>query len=148
LVTITGGEPLCQAETPGLVRDLLEAGHRVVVETNGTLPIDTLQEAAHRIVDLKPPSSGETERILWSNLDLLAGGDEVKILIADRADFAWAENLLAADSRLRGTTVNLSPVHGVLTGTELARMILEAGLEVRLNCQLHKFLWPEEDRGR
>ena len=148
LVTITGGEPLCQPETPDLVRDLLDAGHTVVVETNGSLPIDALDPAAHRIVDLKPPSSGETDQICWPNLDLLTAGDEVKIVIADEADFAWAREHLAADPRLRAVTVNLSPAHGRMAPDALAEKILASGLQVRLNFQLHKLLWPTVERGR
>ena len=148
LVTVTGGEPLCQEETPELVRVLLSAGHQVIVETNGSLPIDPLDPGSHRIVDLKPPSSGETQKIHWPNLDRLSWRDEVKIVVADHGDYAWAAGLLAADARLAGVTVNLSPAHGLLQARELASWIVRDGLEVRLNVQLHRILWPEDDAGR
>jgi 7-carboxy-7-deazaguanine synthase len=148
LVTVTGGEPLGQEETPELVRALLAAGHEVIVETNGSLPIDPLDPASYRIIDLKSPSSGETEKIHWPNLDRLSARDEVKIVVADRKDYAWAAGLLAADARLAGVTVNLSPAHGFVAPSELASWILRDGLEVRLNVQLHRILWPEESAGR
>ena len=148
LVTVTGGEPLCQAETPDLVRELLDGGRQVIVETNGSLSVERLDTRAHRIVDLKPPSSGCTDRILWSNLDLLSERDEIKIVVADEGDFAWARNLLAGDPRLGRLTVNLSPARGRMPASVLADKILSAGLRVRLNCQLHKILWPASERGR
>ncbi|HAK97638.1 MAG TPA: 7-carboxy-7-deazaguanine synthase QueE [Planctomycetes bacterium] len=147
-VCITGGEPLLQEETPALVRALLDGGRLVAVETNGSLPIDAIDARASRMVDLKPPSSGETERMHWPNLELLTPRDEVKIVIAGRDDYAWAAALLARDRRLARCTVNLSPVQGALAAAELAEWILDDGLDVRLNVQLHKVLWPGAARGR
>jgi 7-carboxy-7-deazaguanine synthase len=148
LVCVTGGEPLLQDETPALVQALLAAGHDVAVETNGSLPIDVIDARARRMVDLKPPSSGEKDRIYWPNLELLALRDEIKIVIADRDDYTWAKDVLARNRRLSAVTVNLSPARGALAARELAAWILADGLEVRLNVQLHKVLWPEEERGR
>ncbi len=148
LVTVTGGEPLCQEETPVLVRSLLEEGRTVLVETNGSLPIDALDPRSHRIVDLKPPSSGETGSIHWPNLDLLSPRDEILIVIADRSDYVWARDLLRSDPRLAGVTVNFSPAHGAMAARELAEWIVDEQLEVRLNVQLHRILWPDEARGR
>ncbi len=147
-VCITGGEPLLQEETPALVRALLDRGRLVAVETNGSLPIDAIDARAARIVDLKPPSSGEAEKTRWANLDLLTPLDEVKIVIAGREDYAWAAEVLARDRRLAGRTVNLSPAPGALAAAELAEWILADRLDARLNVQLHKVLWPEAARGR
>ncbi len=147
LACVTGGEPLLQEETPSLVRALLDAGHQVAVETNGSLPIDVIDTRARRMVDLKPPSSGEQDRTDWRNLDLLVPHDEVKIVIADRGDYAWARELITRDRRLARVTVNLSP-QGMAGARELSEWILADGLEVRLNVQLHKVLWPEQPRGR
>ncbi|HNS00379.1 MAG TPA: radical SAM protein [Planctomycetota bacterium] len=147
-VCVTGGEPLLQEETPALVRALLDRGRSVAVETNGSLPIEAIDARASRALDLKAPSSGETEKMLWSNLDLLTPRDEVKIVIADRSDYTWAAALLARDRRLAGRTVNLSPAQGMLGAAELAEWILADRLEVRLNVQLHRILWPDAGRGR
>jgi 7-carboxy-7-deazaguanine synthase len=148
LVAVTGGEPLCQEETPELVRRLLARGRTVLVETNGSLPIDRIDARASRIVDLKSPSSGETARIHWANLDLLTPRDELKIVIADRADYEWAKDLLATDPRVSRVTVNLSPAAPLLTGRELADWLVADKLHARLNVQLHRVLWPGEERGR
>lgn len=148
LVCVTGGEPLLQEETPELVLALLAEGHDVAVETNGSLPIDVIDARARRMVDLKPPSSGEKDRIYWPNLELLAPRDEIKIVIADREDYVWAKDALARHRRLAEVVVNLSPAHGTLPARELAEWILADGLEVRLNVQLHRLLWPEAARGR
>ena len=147
-VCVTGGEPLLQEETPALVRALLDRGRSVAVETNGSLPIEAIDARASRALDLKAPSSGETEKMLWSNLDLLTPRDEVKIVIADRSDYTWAAALLARYRRLAGRTVNLSPAQGMLGAAELAEWILADRLEVRLNVQLHRILWPDAGRGR
>ncbi len=120
----------------------------MAVETNGSLPIEAIDARASRALDLKAPSSGETEKMLWSNLDLLTPRDEVKIVIADRSDYTWAAALLARDRRLAGRTVNLSPAQGMLGAAELAEWILADRLEVRLNVQLHRILWPDAGRGR
>jgi 7-carboxy-7-deazaguanine synthase len=148
LVTVTGGEPLCQEETPELVRRLLAAGHTVLVETNGSLPIARIDARAHRMVDLKPPSSGVVAAIHWPNLDRLTERDELKVVIADRADYEWARERMAEDPRIGRATVNLSPAFGILPARELAAWMLEDGLAARLNIQLHRVLWPEADRGR
>jgi 7-carboxy-7-deazaguanine synthase len=148
LVAVTGGEPLCQAETPALVQGLLAAGRTVLVETNGSLPIDAIDPRAHRIVDLKPPSSGEAARIDWDNLDRLGPNDELKVVIFERADYAWFRDVAARDPRIGRAVVNLSPAAGGTPGATLAAWILADGLDVRLNVQLHRVLWPGETRGR
>ena len=148
LVSVTGGEPLLQEDTPRLLTALADSGHRVIVETNGSLPVDSLDPRCHRIVDLKPPSSGEVGSTLWDNLSYLSARDEVKIVIADRGDFEWAENVVAV-RRLPGEiSVNFSPAHGMLAPRQLAEWILASGLHVRLNLQLHRLIWPDATQGR
>jgi len=148
LVTVTGGEPLLQAETPALVADLLREGFTVLVETNGTLPVEPLDPDCVRILDIKPPSSGYCDRTRWSNLDHLLPWDEVKIVIADREDYSWALEVIRTREICRKVVVNFSAAHGRLAPAELARWVLEDGIEVRVNLQLHRVLWPGEERGR
>lgn len=147
IVEITGGEPLLQSETPLLAKKLLEAGRLVLVETNGSLDISVLPEPIIRIMDLKCPSSGESSQNRWQNIDVLRPCDEIKFVIADRADYEWARDVLKR--RLKGlqNTVLFSPVHGELAPSTLAEWILKDNLNVRMQLQLHKYIWPCATRG-
>lgn len=147
LVEITGGEPLLQRDVIELMARLQALGHRVLVETGGSLPIDAVPVGVTCIVDVKCPGSGEVGRNLWGNLDRLRPGDEVKFVIADRTDYAWAVEIVRRrDLGARGPVL-FSPVHGRLDPTTLAEWILEDALPVRLQLQLHKLLWPHARRG-
>lgn len=148
LVEITGGEPLLQPGTPELVRRLCESGYEVLLETGGGLDIAVVDPRVRRILDVKCPGSGEAERNRWANLGELRTGDEVKFVIADRADYDWAREILRRHRReLDGLPVHFSPVHGVLAARTLAEWILEDRLPVRLQLQLHKLLWGASTRG-
>lgn len=148
LVEITGGEPLLQEKTPELAGALTEAGYTVLVETNGSLPVAVLPEAAVRIMDIKCPSSGESEQLLMENLEALRPDDEIKCVIADRMDYEWAAALIR-ENRLEGRCrILFSPVESRLMLSDLASWILEDGIHVRLQPQLHKTIWPGEERGR
>lgn len=147
LVEVTGGEPLLQPETPDLLRALLARGYRVLLETGGSLPIDGLPDGVVRIVDVKCPGSGEAERNHWPNVDLLKGSDEVKFVIADRADYEWAARQVRERELARRCAVLFSGVHGDLDAGELGRWVLEDGLPVRVQVQMHKILWPGVERG-
>jgi 7-carboxy-7-deazaguanine synthase len=146
LVELTGGEPLLQRATPELVRRLVEEGYEVLVETGGHHDISILDPRAHAIVDVKTPGSGMAERADLANLGRLRAGDEVKLVLCDRADYEWARALIREHDLERRTVVNLSPVHPGLDPRELAAWILEDGLRVRLNLQLHKIVWGTEAR--
>jgi 7-carboxy-7-deazaguanine synthase len=147
LLTLTGGEPLSQPESFDLVTRLCDRGFEVLVETSGHVPIDRLDPRAVAILDVKAPGSGEAERMHAANLDRLRPHDEVKLVLAGRADYEWARDL-ARDPRLsRAHAVLFSPVHGQLEPGTLARWIVEDGLPVRLQVQLHKYLWPGVERG-
>jgi 7-carboxy-7-deazaguanine synthase len=146
LLTLTGGEPLAQADAFPLVSRLADRGFEVLVETSGHVPIEPLDGRAVAILDVKAPGSGEAERMHPHNLDRLRPRDEVKLVLADRADYEWAREL-ARDPRLARATVLFSPVHGRLDPGLLGRWILDDGLPVRLQVQLHKVLWPGVDRG-
>ena len=148
LVEITGGEPLLQPECADLAEGLLRRGMTVLVETNGTLPIDRLPDGAIRIMDLKCPGSGECDRTDWTNIDRLTRRDEVKFVVSGRNDYDWARQIIAKH-RLedRCGAVLLSPVHGKLDPRHLALWMLDDGLNARLQLQMHKFIWPPQARG-
>lgn len=146
-VEITGGEPLLQAATPELARRFLDEGYQVLCETSGERDIGRLPRGVKRIVDFKPPGSGEHERNLWSNVEHLQRTDEVKFVVSDRGDFDWMLGVIDAYALLDRAPVLVSPVHDVLEPKRLAEWILESGLDLRLNLQLHKYVWGLE-RGR
>ena len=148
LVEITGGEPLLQREVYPLMDRLLASGRTVMVETGGHLSIGEVPAPVIKIVDVKCPGSGESHRMHWDNLDLLAAHDEVKFVIKDRGDYEFARDIVVRH-RLTGriAAVLFSPVHGVLDPRELAGWILEDKLEVRLQLQVHKFIWGADVRG-
>jgi 7-carboxy-7-deazaguanine synthase len=146
LLTLTGGEPLAQAEAFPLVTRLIDRGFEVLVETSGHVSIEPLDPRAVAILDVKAPGSGEAGRMHPDNLGQLRAQDEVKLVLADRADYEWARELVR-DPRLREATVLFSPVHGRLDAGALGRWMLEDGLRARLQIQLHKVLWPGVERG-
>jgi 7-carboxy-7-deazaguanine synthase len=148
LVEITGGEPLLQREVYPLMRQLLDAGRTVMVETGGHHSIKDVPPAVIRIVDVKCPGSGESDRNHWPNLALLTPSDEVKFVIRDRIDYEYARDVVQRHE-LAGRTaaVLFSPVHDVLPSKELAAWILEDRLPVRLQLQAHKFIWSADTRG-
>ena len=147
LVCLTGGEPLAQPAAFSFVTRLLDEGFEVVVETSGHVPLDALDPRAVAVMDVKAPGSGETHRMEWRNLELLRPKDELKIVLADRRDYEWSRALVREKGLAERCPVLLSPVHGVLDPGELGRWILEDGLPVRLQVQLHKYLWPGVERG-
>ena len=144
---VTGGEPLAQPAAFALVRALLDEGWEVAVETSGHVLIEPLDRRATTILDVKAPGSGETHRMEWRNLDLLGPGDEVKLVLADRADYEWARDLVRERGLSGRCAVLFSPVHGVLDPGQLGRWILADGIDARVQVQLHKYLWPGEERG-
>ena len=147
LVEVTGGEPLLQAEAIDLMRALLARGHEVLLETGGSLSIEPVPEGVRRIVDLKCPASGESDRTRWENMDALRPGDELKFVIADRADYEWAKGVLRTRGLHEKATVLFSAVHDRLLGGDLARWVLDDGLPVRMQVQMHKVFWPRATRG-
>jgi 7-carboxy-7-deazaguanine synthase len=148
LVEITGGEPLLQEDVYPLMDRLLAAGHTVMLETGGHRPIGRVPEAVVKIVDVKCPASGESAKNDWENLGRLAAHDEVKFVIQDRADYEFAKEVVARhDLSARAAAVLMSPVHGVLDPKTLSEWILADRLAVRLQLQLHKFIWSPVTRG-
>jgi 7-carboxy-7-deazaguanine synthase len=139
LVEVTGGEPLMQPETPLLIRKLLDAGHTVLLETNGSFDISAADPRCVRIVDIKCPSSGMAGQNDLRNLTKLTAQDELKLVIANRADYEFARDLLS-DFPAVPCKINFSPAFGSLDPRTLAEWILEDHLPVRLNLQLHKIV--------
>lgn len=147
VVEVTGGEPLLQPEAVPLLAELLRRGHRVLIETGGSLPIDEIPEGIVRVVDVKCPGSGETEANRWDNFRSLRATDEVKFVVADRGDYDWAAAKVRELGLASRCTVLFSAVSGELDPGVLGRWILADRLPVRLQLQLHKVLWPGADRG-
>jgi 7-carboxy-7-deazaguanine synthase len=147
LVEVTGGEPLIQEGTLELLRRLSKAGYEVLLETSGERDITPVGSPVVRIVDIKCPSSGESQHIRWENLEHLRSTDEVKFVVADRADYDFAADVIARFDLVKHCTVLVGAVAGQLDSGKLAEWILEDGLNVRLQVQLHKILWPNATRG-
>lgn len=147
MVEVTGGEPLLQKAVPELVTRLCDAGHTVLIETGGHHDISVLDPRAHAIVDVKTPGSAMKAHNDLANLARLRPGDEVKFVLCDRADYDWAVRVVREHDLERKTTVHFSPVHPGLDPRDLARWIGDDGLRVRLNLQLHKYIWGADTKG-
>jgi 7-carboxy-7-deazaguanine synthase len=146
LVLLTGGEPLLQRELPELSRELLDLGYEVTVETHGQRPLGALPREVVRIVDVKTPASGEVTTD-FRYLDELAPHDEVKFVVASEDDWRWSLDVIRRHRLEERVAVLVSPVHGAVDAKELARWMLESGVQARLNLQLHKILWGADARG-
>jgi 7-carboxy-7-deazaguanine synthase len=148
LVEVTGGEPLLQPAVHPLMSRLCDAGYEVLLETGGGLDIAAVDPRVRRIVDVKCPASGEAENNRWENLEHLRPGDELKFVLADASDYAWAARGVG-ERRLAelGIPIHFSPVWGALDPAELAGWILRDRLPVRLGLQQHKLLWGTAARG-
>ncbi|MBI2833917.1 MAG: radical SAM protein [Acidobacteria bacterium] len=148
LVEITGGEPLLQADVYPLMSRLLERGKTVMLETGGQVSLERVPRAVVKVVDVKCPGSGESDRNDWSNMERLASHDEVKFVIQDRADYEFARAILRQHALAsRCAAVLFSPVHGILDPKDLAAWILDDRLPVRLQLQVHKYIWGATARG-
>jgi len=148
LVEITGGEPLIQEDVYPLMSELLDRGYTVMLETGGHSSIARVPDAVVKIVDVKCPGSGEAGKNHWENLSALGPRDEVKFVIKDRADYEYARDVITRHGLAgRAAAILLSPVHGVLEPRLLSEWILQDHLPVRLQLQVHKFIWPAAMRG-
>lgn len=142
-VCVTGGEPLAQKRCLELLTRLCDAGNEVSLETSGALDISQVDPRVRRVMDLKAPGSGEAARNIWSNLDHLTPRDQIKFVLADRADYDWAVAVLRERALHERCVALFSPVYGKLEPRELAEWILQDHLPVRLQIQLHKVLWGD-----
>lgn len=146
-VCVTGGEPLAQKRCQHLLSQLCDAGYEVSLETSGALDVADVDPRVRKVMDLKAPGSGEQARNLWSNLGHIGAGDQVKFVLADRADYDWAVGVVNEHGLHERTMVLFSPVYESLPPRQLADWIIADRLPVRFQTQLHKLLWGEE-RGR
>jgi 7-carboxy-7-deazaguanine synthase len=146
LVEVTGGEPLAQAEAFPLIERLCNEGFEVLIETSGSIDITPVDARAKLILDVKCPGSGEAEKNRWSNLDILRAHDEIKFVIADRADYEWAKQLIE-ERQLDRWTVLLSPVWGRMDMKALAEWMLADRVPARFQTQLHKHIWGADVHG-
>lgn len=142
-VTVTGGEPLAQKECLVLLKTLCDAGYDVSLETSGAMDIAHVDQRVSVILDVKTPGSGEVEKNLWSNIALLKPEDEVKFVLCDQTDYAWAKQVLTERGIAAKCPVLFSPVYEQLAARDLAEWILADKLQVRMQIQLHKVLWGE-----
>ena len=148
LVEVTGGEPLLQEDVYPLMERLIDSGRTVLLETGGQIDVSRVPGAVIKVMDVKCPASGESDKVEWGNIDRLGSRDQVKFVIQDRADYEFARETLrrhALDRRC--AAVLFSPVHGVLNPKDLSEWILEDRLVVRLQLQLHKHIWGADVRG-
>jgi len=147
LVEITGGEPLLQKDVYGLIERLINDGYRVLVETNGSIDIRELDRRAIIILDIKTPGSGMSDKMNFSNLYYLRKEDEVKFVLTDRNDYEWSKAIVEKYKLIDKCHVLFSPAYGILHPQALAKWLIEDKLGVRLNLQLHKYIYGSEQRG-
>jgi len=165
LIELTGGEPLLQKNSLPLMKSLCDAGYTVLLETSGALDIAAVDARVHRIMDLKCPSSGELRRNRWQNLPLLKASDEIKFVIGTAQDYEWAKEQLAAHQLAKICPVLFSWVsplqphqqdkslkkvpagQSAITRRQLVEKIMADALPVRFQLQMHKFIWPPDERG-
>lgn len=146
LVEVTGGEPLAQSESFDLIRRLCDEGFEVLIETSGSIDIAPVDRRATIILDVKCPGSGEVAKNRWENLEHLKPADEIKFVIADRADYDWARHVIT-ERRLDRWTVLLSPVWGAMNMKSLAEWMLADHVPARFQTQLHKHIWGADVKG-
>jgi 7-carboxy-7-deazaguanine synthase len=148
LVEITGGEPLLQKNVLPLMSMLCDSGYTVLLETSGAHDISKVDPRVHRIMDLKTPGSGEVEKNLWSNVDHLNAGDEVKFVMGSREDYEWSREIVQRHQlSSRCQAVLFSPIFGRIDPHEIVEWILADKLNVRFQLQMHKFIWKPTQRG-
>jgi 7-carboxy-7-deazaguanine synthase len=148
LVELTGGEPLLQPGTIPLLRELCDAGKTVLIETSGEADVSRVDGRVHKIMDLKAPGSGESHRNRWSNLDHIGPGDEIKFVLASREDYEWMrETIRARDLASRTPNLLASTVFGKLAARDLVAWVMADKLPVRVQLQMHKYIWAPETQG-
>jgi len=147
LVEITGGEPLLQTEVFPLMTALADAGRTVLLETSGAEDVSRVDRRVRIIMDLKCPDSGESASNRWENLATLKPSDEIKFVIASRRDFEWACDAIREHGLDTRFTVLMSAVFDSVTPRELAEWLLASGINVRMQLQMHKYIWPADARG-
>ena len=140
-VTVTGGEPLAQVACVDLIKELLDAGFIVSLETSGALDVSKVDKRTVKVLDFKTPSSGEQSKNLYQNIDFLTAQDQIKFVIGNDEDYEWSKALVEEYKLNERCEILFSPVMGIQNPTELAEKILRDKLQVRFQIQLHKLLW-------
>ncbi len=143
-ICVTGGEPLAQKSCITLLKTLCDAGYSVSLETGGALDVSAVDARVLKVLDIKTPASGEEQKNLWGNLAHLNAHDEIKFVLCGEADYIWAKQILQQHALTDKCTVLFSPAQGQLEARDLAEWILRDGLQVRLQVQLHKLLWGNQ----
>lgn len=147
LVLVTGGEPLAQPSTIELLKKLVELNHNVQLETSGTYDVSSVPPSVQKILDIKTPASGEVERNHWPNLALLQEHDEIKFVVVNREDYEWCKQVIEEQLPDTPARILLSPAFAQLPAADLCAWMLEDQLPVRLNIQLHKYIWDSDATG-
>jgi len=147
LVEITGGEPLLQENIYPLIQDLFNHNYEVLLETGGHLDISQIDKRVKIIMDIKCPSSGESNKILWSNLENLNSTTELKFVVGDKNDFDWSISVIEKNKLNQKNKIIFSPVFGQLENEKLAEWILESKLPIRMQLQIHKYIWHPDKKG-
>ena len=147
LVEVTGGEPLLQNDVQHLIKKLLDSGYTVLVETNGSQSIKEIDKRAILVLDIKTPGSGMSGEMDFSNLDFVRISDEIKFVITDRADYEWSKEIIQRYKLTQKCNLLFSPAFGVLPPENLARWMIDDRLKIRLNLQLHKYIFSSDQKG-
>jgi len=148
LVELTGGEPLLQPGVFPLMRELCDRGRTVLVETSGEADVAHVDPRVHKIMDLKAPGSGESHRNRWSNLEHITERDEIKFVLSSRTDYEWMRDVVRSrDLRTRTPKLLASTVFGKLSPKDLVTWVMEDALHVRVQLQMHKYIWAPETQG-
>lgn len=142
-ITVTGGEPLAQANCYPLLTMLVDKGYQVSLETSGAIDISNVDERVVKVMDLKTPSSSEEQKNIYQNIDYLSKKDQVKFVIADLKDYQWSKSIISDYQLSDRCEVLFSPVMDQMNPTELAELIIKDNLPVRFQIQLHKYLWND-----
>jgi 7-carboxy-7-deazaguanine synthase len=143
-VTVTGGEPLAQKNCIELLKQLCDLGYAVTLETSGAIAIDAVDKRVVKILDVKTPASDEASKNKLENYDLLSNDDQLKFVISDEDDYNWSKQFIADHQLANKCEILFSPVHGSLDAVTLAGWVLRDQLNVRLQIQLHKYLWGDK----
>jgi 7-carboxy-7-deazaguanine synthase len=147
LVLLTGGEPLLQRELPELCAALLARRFEVMIETGGHRDVSTLPAGVVIILDIKTPGSGESDKMLWRNLERLGPRDAVKFVVTNEADYLWSRDVVREHRLAERCQILLSPSFGQVEPKDLVAWMLRDKLPARLNLQIHKYVWPPDTRG-
>jgi len=142
-ITVTGGEPLAQVNSHQLMKQLLDKGYIVSLETSGAIDVSLVDDRVVKVMDLKTPASAEMDKNIYQNIEYLSTKDQVKFVIADMADYEWSKSIMQQYDLANRCEVLFSPVMGEMQPRALAENIINDNLAVRFQIQLHKYLWDD-----